>query len=99
MQKKGNNPNKEEFRLSIKTLSYSKQKKFEYDIEYKLLIDAWKIITKNKIFKTDLLDPSLRVLIFYLSVLGIYNENLNQVLMKKEFPFLCEPSEINRESI
>ena len=40
MQKKGNNPNKEEFRLSIKTLSYSKQKKFEYDIEYKLFFYA-----------------------------------------------------------
>ena len=39
MQKKGNNPDKEEFRLSIKTLFSSKQKKFEYDIEYKLLID------------------------------------------------------------
>ena len=39
MKKKGNNPDKEEFRLSIKTLFSSKQKKFEYDIEYKLLID------------------------------------------------------------
>ena len=38
-KKKGNNPDKEEFRLSIKTLFSSKQKKFEYDIEYKLLID------------------------------------------------------------
>ena len=37
MQKKRND--KEEFRLSIKTLFSSKQKKFEYDIEYKLLID------------------------------------------------------------
>ena len=40
MQKKENNPDEEEeFRLSIKTLFSSKQKKFEYDIEYKLLID------------------------------------------------------------
>jgi len=101
IQKKENNPDEEEeeYRQSIKTLTNSKQKKFEYDIEYKLLIDAWKIITKNKIFKTDLLGPSRRVLIFCLSVLGIYDENLNQDFMKKEFPFLCEPSEINRESI
>ena len=100
MQKKENNPDEEEeYRQSIKTLTNSKQKKFEYDIEYKLLIDAWKIITKNKIFTTDLLGPSRRVLIFCLSVLGIYDENINQDFMKKEFPFLCEPSEINRESI
>lgn len=78
----------------MKALSNYKQNKFEYDIEYKLLIDAWKIISKNKTFKTDLLGSSRRVLIFCLSVLGIYEENINQGFFKKEFPFYAIPMKL-----
>ena len=98
LMQKENNPEEEEIKQSMKALSNYKQNKFEYDIEYKLLIDAWKIISKNKTFKTDLLGSSRRVLIFCLSVLGIYEENINQGFFKREFPFLCDPNEINKYS-
>ena len=98
MQQKENNPEEEEIGQSKKSLSKLKPNKYEYDMEYKLLIDAWKIITKSKIFKKDLLGPSRRVLIFCLSVLGIYDENLYQGFIQKEFHFLCDPNEVNKYS-
>ena len=65
-----------------------KKTNYEYDKEYKLIIDAWKIIIKNKEFKNDILGSSKRLLLFLLSVLGIYNGNINDDFIKKEFPFL-----------
>jgi len=75
------------------------QNKFELDTEYKLLIDSWKIITKNKTFKEDILGPSQRTLIFLLSVLGIYDGNDTNIFIKKEFPFLIsDTSAVNKYS-
>ena len=65
--------------------SLYKKHNFELDKEYKLLIDSWKIITKNKEFKNNVLGTSKRTLLFLLSVLGIYNENTSQNFIKKEF--------------
>ena len=66
----------------------SNKNKFKLDQEYKLLIGAWKIITKNKEFKQDILGSSQRMLIFLLSVLGIYDGNNNNSFIKKEFSFI-----------
>ena len=68
----------------------SNKNKFKLDQEYKLLIGAWKIITKNKEFKQDILGSSQRLLIFLLSVLGIYDGNNNNSFIKKEFSFIIQ---------
>ena len=68
----------------------SNKNKFKLDQEYKLLIGAWKIITRNKEFKQDILGSSQRLLIFLLSVLGIYDGNNNNSFIKKEFSFIIQ---------
>jgi hypothetical protein len=60
----------------------------EFDKEYKLIIDAWKIIIKNKEFNEEIPGTSKRLLLFFLSVLGIYNGNNDDPFIKKEFPFV-----------
>ena len=67
-----------------------KKTNYEYDKEYKLIIDAWKIIIKNKEIKNDVLGSSKRVLLFFLSVLGLYNGNIEEHFIKKEFSFIIE---------
>lgn len=67
-----------------------KKTNFEYDKEYKLIIDSWKIITKNKEFNEDAPGSSQRLLLFFLSVLGIYNGNIDDNFLKKEFPFIID---------
>ena len=84
----------EDLRKSQNSKLISYQNKFELDIEYKLLIGSWKIITKNKIFKDDILGSSQRTLIFFLSVLGIFDGNENNIFIKKEFPFLISDSSL-----
>lgn len=58
---------------------------FEAEKEYKLSIDAWKIITKSKEFKEDAPGDSKRILLFFLSTLGIFNGNVDDNFFKKEF--------------
>ena len=58
---------------------------FEAETEYKLIIDAWKIITKSKDFKEEDPGASKRILLFFLSTLGIYNGNVDDNFFKKEF--------------
>lgn len=65
----------------------------EVEKEYKLSKDAWKIITKNKIFKEDIEGDSKRVLKFFLSVLGVYKGELNDKFIKKECPFVLNDEE------
>ena len=74
----------EESNERIKRTIYKKAK-YENDIEYKLINDAWKIIIKSKDFKIDAQGSSKRLLLFFLSVLGIYKENIDI----KEFPFMA----------
>ena len=61
---------------------------YESDKQFKLAKDAWKIMTKNKIFKEELLVSSLKVFLFFLSLCGIYKGKVNDTLIKKHFSFL-----------
>ena len=68
-----------------------KKTNYEFDKEYKLMTDAWKIIIKSKEFKKDLLGSSKRLLLFLLSVLGIFKENIDDAhFIKKEFSFMLK---------
>ena len=58
---------------------------FEDEKEYKLILDAWKIITKRKEFKEDTPGSSKRILLYFLSTLGIFNGNVDDNFFKKEF--------------
>ena len=58
----------------------------------KAIKESWKIVTKNKIFNKKDLAPSKRVLLFFLSLCGIYKGNIDNFI-KKEFPFLSEDKE------
>ena len=58
---------------------------FEAEKEYKLSIDAWKIIIKSKEFKEEAPGESKRILLFFLSTLGIFNGNVDENFFKKEF--------------
>ena len=71
--------------------------KLELDREYRLMTDAWKIITKNKEFKIDALGTSERIIIFFLSVLGIYDGNNLNNFIKKEFSFLIKEEKDNNK--
>ena len=61
---------------------------FEYEKEFKLSQDAWKIITKNKTFSEEITALPRRTLIFFLSVIGIYKGDVNDKFFKREFNFL-----------
>ena len=61
------------------------------------MTDAWKIITKNKEFKIDALGTSERIIIFFLSVLGIYDGNNLNDFIKKEFSFLIKKEKDNNK--
>ena len=63
---------------------------YDKDREYKLIVDAWKIITQNKEFKKDMTGSSKRLFLFLFSVLGLNNGNINENFMKKEFSFMLE---------
>ena len=60
----------------------------ENDRQFKLAKEAWKIITKNKIFDEELLVSSKIVLLFFLSLCGIYKGDINDNFIKKDFGFL-----------
>ena len=98
IENKKNDKDKEKNEEKIKIINNSnkanriiyKKTNYEYDKEYKLIIDAWKIIIKNKEFKSDIQGSSKRLLLFFLSVLGIYNGNIEDHFIKKEFPFIIE---------
>ena len=71
-----NSNEKEIINQSIKLYPNSKQNRvifkknrFELDREYKLLVDAWKIVTKRKEFKSDITGESQRLLIFIIRFL------------------------------
>ena len=71
-----------------KRVIFKKEKNFELDREYKLIIDAWKIITKSKEFKKDILASSKRVYLFFFSTLGIFNGDIDDNFIKREFYFI-----------
>ena len=60
----------------------------ENEKEYKLVKEAWKIITKNKSFNGEIIAPSKNVFLFFLSLCGIYKGDINTIFIKKELPFL-----------
>ena len=101
LEQKPDNEKEEKILQSIKSNSSKvifKKNKLELDREYKLIIDAWKIITKNKEFKSDISGTSERTIIFFLSALGIYDGNINNSFIQKEFSFLISEVKDNKYS-
>ena len=101
LEQKPDNEKEEKMLQFIKSNSSKvifKKNKLELDREYKLIIDAWKIITKNKEFKSDISGTSERTIIFFLSVLGIYDGNINNSFIQKEFSFLISEVKDNKYS-
>ena len=99
IEKKENDEKEENNLQSIKSNSSKVlfiKNKLELDREYRLLTDAWKIITKNKEFKVEVRGTSERIIIFCLSVLGIYDDNINDFI-KKEFSFLIKEGKDNNK--
>lgn len=64
--------------------------RYKNDIEYKLIKDSWKLITKSKEFNQQILGYSERLLFFLFSVLGIYDGSLNNSFIRNECSFLLE---------
>ena len=101
LEQKPDNEKEEKILQFIKSNSSKvifKKNKLELDREYKLIIDAWKIITKNKEFKSDISGTSERTIIFFLSTLGIYDGNINNSFIQKEFSFLISEVKDNKYS-
>ena len=72
-------------------ISKSVGKKFnENESEFNIIKESWNTMTKSKIFNQQNLVSSKMFLLFYLSLCGIYKGNINNYLIKKEFPFLLE---------
>ena len=68
---------------------------YEKKSEYKLIKEAWKIITKSKKFNKELSSNSKRILTFFLSLCGIYKgSNIKDSFIKKEFPFFSKDQSI-----
>jgi hypothetical protein len=55
----------------------TKKNQYKNNVEYKLIKDSWKIITKNREFSMEHYGNTKRLLYFILSLLGIYDGNLN----------------------
>lgn len=70
--------------------SITKKKQCKNKVEYKLIKDSWKIITKTREFNMEQNGNTKRLLYFFLSLLGIYDGNLNNTFIKNELPFLLE---------
>ena len=64
--------------------------KLDEESEFKKVKNSWIIITKNKNFSKDEKGNSRRILIFILSMYGIYKGDLNDNFIKREFPFLLQ---------
>ena len=81
---------------TARSVSINKKNELDFhsEIEYKLSNSAWKIITKTNEFNKNLLANSKRLLLFFLSLMGIYKGD--EVFLKKEFQFLIE--ENNKEN-
>ena len=70
--------------------SINQKKQFKNNVEYKLIKDSWKIITKTREFSMEQYGNTKRLLYFFLSLLGIYDGNLNNSFIKNELPFLLK---------
>ena len=66
------------------------QNKLKGESELNLIKNGWKIICKIRDFSTEYKSNSFRVLLFFLSLYGIFKGDLNENLIKKEFPYLSE---------
>ena len=79
----------------LKRNTYFKSKsveknKISEETELKTIKNSWKIITKSKTFSQNAKGNSRRILLFLLSVYGIYKGDLNDNFIKKELPFLSQ---------
>ena len=77
---------------NIKSISNDK-KKYEYNIEFKLAKDSWKIITKNKKFNEESTGSSFNILLFFLCLCGICKGEIDDSFFEKEFSFLLKEKE------
>ena len=75
--------------IFIKSKSPEKNK-INNESKLKLMNNSWKIISKSKEFSSLNKSNSFRLLLFFLSLHGIYKGDLNDNFIKKEFPFLSE---------
>ena len=66
--------------------NYNSNKNIKNNTE-KLIKESWKIITNSKNFNKELYANSHNVLLFLLSVLGIFKNDINNIV-QKEFSFL-----------
>ena len=76
--------------LGINKKSITKKNQCKNNGEYKLIKDSWKIITKTREFSMEQYGNTKRLLYFFLSLLGIYDGNLNNNFIKNELTFLLE---------
>ena len=56
--------------------------------ELKLLKEAWKVLTRNKDFDKEIYIYNHKLIIFLLSILGIYDGNNNNNLLKTKYSFI-----------
>ena len=82
----------------LKRNTYFKSKsveknKINEETELKTIKNSWKIITKNKSFSENVQGNTRRILLFLLSVYGIYKGDLNDDFIKKELPFLLQDND------
>ena len=68
----------------------SEKNKLDEESELNNIKNSWKIITKSKLFSKENNGNSRRLLLFILSVYGIYKGDLNDNFIKREFPFLLQ---------
>ena len=60
---------------------------FKYDKEFQLSRDGWKIITEKQNFDEEMGISSKKMFLFYISVLGLCQEEKSEKFMKKECGF------------
>ena len=76
----------------FKSRSVEKNKISE-ETELKTIKNSWKIITKNKEFSEKEQGNTRRILIFLLSVYGIYKGDFNDNFIQRELPFLSQDND------
>ena len=67
---------------------------FKYDKEFQLSRDGWKIITEKQNFDEEIGISSKKMFLFYISVLGLCNEEKSEKFMKKECGFFFEDKKL-----
>ena len=67
---------------------------YKYDKEFQLSRDAWKIITEKQNFDEEVGISSKKIFLFYISVLGLCNDEKCDKIVKKECPFFFKDKKL-----